>query len=481
MIMNSLKIKILAAFVTIGMLAGSCSESFLETNSSTDIDDGVVYNNVETAEGVLFGIYKYMRSWGGTDSGERADCCGLHTNLITFDVMGNDINMEPGSWYWYDYDYWHTCDEIVFKTYHFWEFYYTIINNCNNILFYIDDIPGDNELRKSVKGQALALRAMSYFHLIQLYQQPYSVAKDMPGVPIYLAPANAETLNNPRASVSKVYELILSDLGEAVKILGTERTSKYYINRNVAYGLLARVNLTMGDWSQADVNAALAMEGYPVMSAEEWTSGFNSNSISEWIWGVHQTSDQNVGWGSSFSFFDYERGNQKSMRISSDLYEKYSDSDIRKSLISKVGNLYGNLKFREPATLNLGHMVLMRASEMLLIRAEAKARQGNDKEAAELLYSLVSKRDPEYTRTTATGNALIEEILLERRKELWGEGFSLFDILRNRKGLERGGDHRSKKVIPAGSWKFIFAIPRLEIDVNEGISEEDQNPTQGIL
>lgn len=473
-------IKIMASAACLCLLASSCSEKFLETSSSTDIDDSLIYEDAGTAEGVLFGIYKYMRSWGCTSS-NRADCCGLHTNLLTFDAMGNDINMEPGSWYWYDYDYWHTCDENVFKTSHFWEFYYTIINNCNNILFYIDDIPGGEEIRNSVKGQALALRAMSYFHLIQLYQQPYAVAKDMPGVPVYTVPATADALNNPRATVSEVYGRILEDLEEAVTLLGTDRESKYYVNRNVAYGLLARVNLTMENWALADADAATAMEGYQIMSAEEWASGFNSNDISEWIWGVHQSSDQNVGWGSTFSFMDYERGDQKSMRISSDLYETYSDTDIRKSLITKVGDLYGNRKFREPETLNLGHMVLMRASEMVLIRAEAKARQGDDKGASELLYSLVSQRDSDYVRTSATGNELIEEILLERRKELWGEGFSLFDMLRTGKGLERGGDHRSRQDYPAGSWKFIFSIPRAEIDVNEGISEADQNPTDGVF
>lgn len=47
-------------------------------------------------------------------------------------------------------------------------------------------------------------------------------------------------------------------------------------------------------------------------------------------------------------------------------------------------------------------------------------------------------------------------ILLERRKELWAEGFSLFDLLRNQKSLVREGDHQSLKNFPANSWKFIF-------------------------
>ena len=38
---------------------------------------------------------------------------------------------------------------------------------------------------------------------------------------------------------------------------------------------------------------------------------------------------------------------------------------------------------------------------------------------------------------TATGNDLLEAIWMERRKELWGEGFALTDIIRNQKSVER--------------------------------------------
>lgn len=457
----------------------SCSQDFLETKSSTDLSDKLIYKTTTSTRGVLYGIYKYMRSWGCTPY-IRMDCSGLHTNLLTFDVMGADITMQPGTWYWYDYDYWHTGSATEFRTDHFWRFYYIVINNCNNILFYVGDAEGPASEKEAIAAEARALRAFAYFHLIQLYQQTYTIAKQKPGVPYYTTPAKGNAENNPRASVEKIYELITTDLEKAVLVLPPQRESKYYINTNVAAGLLARVYLTMGRWQDAASMAKQAREGYPLMSASQWTEGFNNISNPEWIWGIHQTSTENVGWGSSFSVLDFEKGDQKNFRINDKLAEKYSDTDIRGTLIQPVGSLLGNRKFREPATLNLGHMVLMRSAEMILIEAEASARDKDDTHAQDLLYELQSKRDPNVQKTSRKGNELIELILLERRKELWAEGFGLFDLLRNQKPLVREGDHQSMKNFPANAWKFIFQIPQSELDVNKGILLEDQNPNTGV-
>ena len=474
--------KIISLLLTVCLLTGlnSCSDSFLDTKSSTDLSDKLVFKTTASTRGVLYGIYKYMRSWGCTPY-IRMDCCGLHTNLLTYDVMASDITVLQGSWYFYDYDYWHTNSETIFRTDHFWRFYYTIINNCNNILFYVNDAEGTESEKTAIEAEAKALRAFSYFNLIQLYQHNYAIAKNKPGVPLYTKPAEGNAESTPRASVEKVYELITSDLTFAVDRLPASRESKYYINRNVAEGILARVYLTMSLWGDASGMASAAREGYPLMNGTQWQAGFNDLSNPEWIWGIHQTAEQNVGWGSSFSVLDFSRGDQKNFRINNKLVEKYSATDIRGgSMIVPVGNLYGNRKFREPDALNLGQMVLMRSSEMLLIEAEAKARQNEYPDARNLLYELQKTRDPQATKSDLSGNALIEQILLERRKELWAEGFGLFDMLRCQKPLTREGDHTSIKNYPANSWMFIFEIPRSELDVNKGITEDDQNPIDGV-
>jgi hypothetical protein len=72
----------------------------------------------------------------------------------------------------------------------------------------------------------------------------------------------------------------------------------------------------------------------------------------------------------------------------------------------------------------------MRAAEMYLIEAEARARQGNNTAAQEALFTLAKNRDASYTKSTSTGATLINEIMFNRRIEFWGEGFRFTDLKR---------------------------------------------------
>lgn len=472
--------KILSIILGVTILFSSCSKDFLETNSSTAMQDNLVYKTTKLTKGVLYGIYRLMRS-ANSGGQNRMDCCGLPSNLIVFDMLGSDLTMTSTDYYWLDYDYFNTKTDNNYRTSYFWTFYYRVINNCNDILFNVDNTLGTEEEKARIKGEALSLRAMCYFHLVQIYQQTYILAKDLPGVPVYTEPTTPEQEGKPRSKVEEVYKLIVEDLKTAILYLDDKRETKYYINKNVAEGLLARVYLTMNKWEDAAEMANAAKVGYPLMSAEEWVSGFNDISNKEWIWGIYQSIDQNVGWGSYTSIFDYVDGNRRNVRMPSSFYKKYSKTDVRITVLAKKGNNYGSRKFKETNPKNICHVPLMRTAEMILIEAECKARLGNEPEAQKLLFNLVSTRDPNYTKSTNTGNDLIEEILIERRKELWGEGFSYFDMLRNQKPLVRGSDHRSTKNFEANSWMLIHKIPRKELDINPYINEEDQNPVDGVF
>jgi hypothetical protein len=122
--------------------------------------------------------------------------------------------------------------------------------------------------------------------------------------------------------------------------------------------------------------------------------------------------------------------------------------------------------------------IYMRASEMILAKAEAEARSGKDADAQQTLFQLVSKRDPGYTKSTRTGDALFAEIQLQRRIELWGEaGHEFYDNKRWDIGVDRTGatNHTEEIVLAAG--KFTMQIPlETEINYNPNITPADQNP-----
>lgn len=176
--------------------------------------------------------------------------------------------------------------------------------------------------------------------------------------------------------------------------------------------------------------------------------------------------------------------------LADDFVALFDESDIRFQQMQRWEDTAGrqfwiSMKFRDNEDCR-GSFVVMRTDEMLLNAAEACARQGKEAEAKELLWQLQDMRGA--VRTEASGQDLVEAIWIERRKELYGEGFGLFDMIRNEKPLVRGGNHgeyMGSVQLPAHSWRFIYQIPQTELLNNENMSDAvwpngDQNPYDGV-
>ena len=179
------------------------------------------------------------------------------------------------------------------------------------------------------------------------------------------------------------------------------------------------------------------------------------------------------------------------------LYESISDTDERKKLFQGATQIYdasaltsssmasttatawklpyASLKFGYDGNWTMDYPY-MRAAEMVLIEAEALAQQNKNAEAATALKKLLSKRDPSWNKSTVT----VDEIWMQRRIELWGEGFAYFDLKRLNKGINRaysGTNHRTDAqfAVPAGDVRWVCKIPQTEILENTLIDEEDNN------
>ena len=232
------------------------------------------------------------------------------------------------------------------------------------------------------------------------------------------------------------------------------------------------------------------------MPQELFAAGFNSVNNPEWMWGMQIKVDQSTIYASYFSNTDpcsigyNELGNEK--RINSQLYDAMKDSDVRKSvcvgadgatLDSDNGEFevppYTVNKFRLPSYANWsGDYCYMRAAEMYLIEAEGLARSDQSKEAAKVLYELVSARDPKYKLPDVTGNALVEEVMLQRRLELLGEGFRFMDMKRLNLSLDRtdkGHEETFLKPakVDAGDIRWQFLIPTQEMTSNPNMVQND--------
>ncbi|GAB2620225.1 RagB/SusD family nutrient uptake outer membrane protein [Belliella aquatica] len=489
------KIFILVAFLSFG-----CAEDYLDTLPTDAVSEGLVFTTTQNARTALNGIHRIMFiRW---DSQGQPGEGGV---MIARDVLGDDLVMTTqGNGWFVSYSRWlNHVNENGGDVRFVWRFYYAIIGNANMIIANIDNAEGPQSDKDEIKGQALAYRAWAHWNLVQLFGQRFEVggANTQLGVPIVLEPI---TEGGPRNTVAEVYAQVNTDIDAAIALLETNRTAKSHININVARGIKARVAMTQGIYPLAAQQARLAREGYPLMSQTQILEGFNNLDNPEWIWGSRQQDDQQTFFASFFAYLSVNfsstniRSNPKA--INSLLYDQISDTDSRKRLwdpnaanatlrdpfIDEVtlSNFskrnYMNRKFVAQANASsVGDVPYMRAAEMYLIEAEALARDGQVGAAQDVLFEFASARDSEYTKSTNIGQALIDEIMIQRRVELWGEGFRFYDLKRLNLPLDRTGANHVSTVIngkfeePAGTNNWQFKIPISELNANEFIV---QNP-----
>lgn len=425
------------------LFALSSCDDYLDTLPTSSVPETIVIENVGNLETLINGAWRaYM------DTYYTYANPGYASILRASDAMGSDVAVVRGRYgYLGPYDYLEMHTRTGTRVNAFWSILYTAINSNNIILKYVDDIPGDDSQRKRLKGQALAFRAHSYLTIGSFYQLSYLKDPNAKTAPIYKVPTSPQTTGNPRAPLADIYQLVIDDLVEAEKLLAEYQrpaAQKYKIDRQVVQALLARAYLHTGQWELAAEKAAAAREGYALMSASDYTAGFNDLGNGEWIWGHGQQPDQNTA-SYHFHFLDVSSPASYYYSFMADPYfkELFEERDIRHQLFAwdnsapaRYGLLrYAKFKFREDMT---GDIVLIRAAETYLVQAEAYARLNRLEEAAAILNELRSARNASLLSLVGKSqDDVIAEVLLERRKELWGEGFALSDIIRTQGKVER--------------------------------------------
>jgi starch-binding outer membrane protein, SusD/RagB family len=474
-----------------------CEKEYLETTPYSSVPNEQVFATTAGATVALNGIYRSM--WVSMDGSHGF--FGQKSIDLAMDMMGEDVVTPVRGYGWFVNEYNHSAHTTATQTSrsgNTWRYYYRVIYNANQIIANIDKASGTQERRDYLKGNALALRAHSYFYLINLFQHTYKGNENKPGVPVYTEPG---VTGKPRGTVQEVYNLIVSDLAAAETLLdGKTRDHVSHINARTVKGLRARVALQMEDYATAATKANEARTGLTPMSTATFQAGFGKAN-SEWIWGLEIPNDQATIYASFFSHMANTAagyaglGSQK--LVHRELYDAMPATDVRKSLIQTpvAGNNgtyknYVSLKFRLPAVGSwAADYVLMRAGEMYLIEAEALAKTNKMPEAITLLETFVKTRNSAYTVPAAAlldKQALLEEIYLQRRLELWGEGFSLLDMKRlgrdltRTTGLAAEGYHVESLIIVKNRSitdpLMLFRIPQSEIDTNDAIDAGDQNP-----
>lgn len=479
--------------------ATSCGEDFLETYPTNAVDTGAVFSTTENAWGALNGIHRllYIRYQSDQDS------YGQSAIMMISDLAGEDCYMAASTNRYMTVTRWTAFESdsnraIIFA----WQYYYKVIANANLIIGNIDKAVGPQADKNAIKGQALAYRGWAHFMLVQLYGMRYTngVENSQLGVPIMTFENSSAKARN---TVEEVYTLVNSDLDKAIELLeGYKRVNKSHIDQTVAQAFKARVLLTQGHWLEAAQMAQKVIDSksYSFMSHDQHFEGYNDYSNPEWMWSSKLQADQlgNV-FDNFFAYMGYNfngRGTREGPRcINKLLYDKISNTDIRKNKLwvkdsdtdpsvvyTGLRPKYMHQKFRSSSENSAADCCVpyMRVPEMYLTAAEGYAKAGGEytDKARELLYNVLSTRDPQYKKSTKSGDALVDEILTTRRIELWGEGFRFFDLKRLAQKLDRNGTGVSTTVasvmsVEAGDSRWQWQIPLVEIRANPLII---QNP-----
>lgn len=433
----TIKLAILLSLSIIGL--SGCSDNFFDTAPSDNLTDNEVFASTKNIDALLNGTMRFLM-----EDATSQDNPGYGAIMLTNEVMGDDAIARDGVYGFRDsYPFRDPYDNTTRRALFFWTLQYKVIDNVNNILANTDAAEGSAQEKAWLKGQAYALRAFMYLSLVQSYQFTYSKDKTALAVPIYTEPTHPGSQPGPRATVEAVYQQIFADLQQAEDLLADfNRLGKNRPDLHVIKGLQARAYLLTGQWELAAQKAREAREGYPIMNAQAYLQGFNDVSNSEWIWGHPQRAEQNLGGASFFAYIDVTPvSGYRSIMPDPYFWQLFEAGDIRKSLFEFETDpqhpMYRWLKYKKFINKpdRSGHIPLMRSSEQLLIEAESEARLGHTAQALEALNTLRENRN--LSDISISGQALIEEILLERRRELWGEGFRLGDILRLQRAVER--------------------------------------------
>jgi len=485
--------KYVLTLLIIGAFSTSCNEDFLEVQPTEFLSQEQIAeaaaNNPDVIAGSVAGIYTLLFE-AGTGGTSSHDDFGQKGYDIYSDMLCGDMALSVSTYGWYRRltEFQPTQDYTSTTNYKVWRYYYRIIRSANSVIDALggNDVVPELDENKHLMGQAKALRAYGYFYLAQFFQNGYNPSQVI--LPIYTNP-NQE--NQPKSAASEVYALIVKDLNDAISLLETfTRASKNQVNQSVAKGLLAYTYGAMGDYAQVKtLTQDILNSGFTLMNSDEVTGGFNDVNTAGWMWGQDITLDNGldlVSWWGQMDVFTYSyqwAGDRKA--IDQDLYDAISYDDVRKVQFHPTAGGYYLIplnKFYDDGREIGGQRnvttdyLYMRVAEMYLLNAEAAANTGDEATAKTSLKFLLDQRmaDTSYI-DGLSGKALLDEIYLQTRIELWGEGKSYLAMKRNKATVTRGDNHLSNVgvAISYDDTRLSFLIPQSEIQNNPFINDQN--------
>ncbi|EAQ50142.1 RagB/SusD family nutrient uptake outer membrane protein [Leeuwenhoekiella blandensis] len=447
---------ILYSAVCFSLFAVGCADDFVETTPTTNLPGESIITDVSSAESALIGMYGALqlgRNYGGYDT----FVTGLYADEISHtgsfpslaEIGGNDpaLNNTDVTTYWNNH--------------------YSAIYDANLIINSVvnPDFGISQESQERIGGQALAARALLYYKLVKtfggvpLVTDAFTTSSDIDNNPV------------PRSSVAEVYSQIMSDVSAAVNQI-PDGLGIYFFNKNAARVLKAKIEMEMGNYSQAESTLAPVLSaGYSLESDYAALFGNPASgsglvaSSSETIFAI----DFNETDGSNHAFFYLDAGRGE-VGPSALLTAEFEDGDTRANLITSANDIG---KYGDPGN-GSDDAYVFRYADVLLMKAELAARR-NDPAASSFINQVRQRAGEDLPAVTLTSANVVEAIAHERFVEFYAESSDRYFTI-TRLGIADEVVQSKPSSVFIAERNNLFPIPQQEIERNSAIGVEDQNP-----
>jgi hypothetical protein len=356
----------------------------------------------------------------------------------------------------------------------YWINCYRIIRACSFVLEEADKYSStDQDKVDLLKG---------HFKLVNTFAQCYMFTSEAshPGVP-YITTSDVSKQFS-RQTIAEVYDNIISDLSNAIKLFPSNATDIRYINQAASKALLARVYLFKEDYANAKIIATEICSRFPLMTiGAGYPNDLFKNKNPDQTEVLFQLTPMNLTTVSTITNFmgRYVRGSLLRYRATNDMATilKEYNPDARSVWVSGSPGLWNVTKFPTGVATGITPAIstaensyyppIIRSSEMYLTVAECAAKTGDENTARNYLDAIRKRAYPAANAVTATGSALMDSIYKERRKELAFEGFRMFDLQRWKLNIHRADALYSTAIdLPFPSNKAIAPIPVLDVKIS---------------
>lgn len=487
----------LAGFI---MSATTSCNNLLDIKETDFLGGELALRTVKNNESLLMGAYAAL--------GSQTDIVGdgaAEMGIRAAGVFSDEV--KPGDFYnaQTTHEWQFSPDDVGIRdSYTAIDNFYRVIDRANRILTAlpnaVKEADSDEALRQKIKGEALFLRAYAHFELFRYYCKNYDPA----GLGmIYMT--ESSLVARSRDLMGPYFENILKDIAESKPLLAQDVADVYRANMLSAVGLNARVALYMRNWDEAAKSATEYINALPLASKSEFPGIWTDANKKESAFKLARTlAAGRVGSIYRGVFARNAAGNLVApasiLWVPSDklwnMFDKTNDIRFKEYLIdepilaavtgkpSKIVNKYRGTGYASTNE-NVNDIKVFRTAEMYLIRAEARAEQGqftgaNSGESD--LNALREARINSYTNQIfSSKDALIQAIMDERFKELAFEGHRFWDLKRRSLPVQRLASDAptpASATLQASDYHFVLPIPNAEISGNPLIQQNEGYATK---